>query len=365
MTEITSGIATTFEGILWFIYRVLFTLLPSVLFFVILFIFCNAFYPEIITSIGGVFQNSNSGIVETLDNEIRINTVFQNFGFAKWIILLAIVFCINAVLASLARYIIKVLNFNKMCNDKYSSDDPLLDILKDLSPDIKTYIIKKKESGKDEIKLNHGIFELGFLVGSQNIKQFNNYFWFSYTNEYIYSTTAIVFILSSLILIPLYLFKIYGLCFWSFCVFQIVQLILSLLVFLLSKLLILLIYDKEKKIKENLKDVFFINKISKEEKLKQKKSRNSLYITGLPLLVLVASMIVLFMSDFDIKCTFDCEIACKSIGVFLISNCILFFICPILFLRAFKEFMRVEYLTMMAFAKDGYDKKISEKKIIL
>ncbi|MCL2073710.1 MAG: hypothetical protein FWH18_07310 [Marinilabiliaceae bacterium] len=297
MTEITYGISSAFERLLWFVYRVLFTLLPSVLFFVILFVFCNAFYPDIINSIGAVFQN---------------------LGFAKWIILLAIVFFINTILEALTNFIVKFLDFSDVSKKCYEKE---IDLTTEPSK-FKNYF----ESKKSEVG-NRGIFNLGILIGNQKSNTFNNYFWFLVAREFINTNTALVLILSSFILLPLCLYKNYEFSLWVYLLFQILQLLITFLVFWYSK--------------RKLSD-FYCNKKNKKNILCK-----SIILVFTQLFVASIS-IILFISDLEI------------FGVFILSNSILCFICPILFLRAFREFLHVEYLIISVFAKDDYDKEISE-----
>ena len=308
-------IVEPFERLLWFVYRVLFTLIPSVVFLTICAVFISLYQTDFSKS---DFYRALSKLVHSLSLE-------------KWIIIFAAIFCINLVLESLTNFLVyRILNFKKLSNDTFAKDTSLGKLLAELNPKFLAYL--KAEGNR--INLNESLFNFGLLTGNQKSIWFNNYIWFLIAREFLFSNTALVLILSALALFPLTIMKLTGIDFNYYFCLQVSELVLVVCLFVFTAWLLRQNYGSYSRVEmaENKGNVLYKN----------------IFIVLIPLVLATASILIFQSND--------------TLRVFFIGNCALFFICPVLFLRSFREYLHVEYLIMTFFAKDNYDKKSENNK---
>ena len=284
------------ERLIWFVYRVLFTLFPSIILLLILALFTKEYFPQTIE---------------------KLETAIQSLGVEKWIILIAIIFCINLILEAATNLITyRILNLKEPCNNVWKEDTALQEILKKYNPDILGLLKKNKGS----IDLNESLFNFGLLGGNQKSIWFNNYIWFLISREYLFSNISLVFIFSLLFLFP------YSICkesqSFEFLIYQILQTAFVVGIFIYSRGLLRNNYPRG-------------NNLERDN------------IIGL-LSTLTPCLIALVFVN-------------TKAGLFVFVNSLAFFICPMLFLRVFREYLHVGYLIMMFLAREGYDKEMNQQ----
>jgi len=175
-----------FERLLWFIYRVLFTLLPSVFLLFIATIFINFSLPY-----------------ETIS---ALEKTFSSFGFEKWIVIFAVVFCINLIIESFTHLVFKILNFTELSQVQYNKDKALINLLTTYNPKI----LELLNLNHQKITLGAAVFNFGLAQSSQKSIWFNNYVWFLISREFLFSNLSISILLASISFLPFSIFKYYS-----------------------------------------------------------------------------------------------------------------------------------------------------------
>lgn len=300
------------ERLLWFLYRVFFTLIPGVLLLLLASIFIKEFLPAYFA---------------------MIENTIENLGIKSWIVFLASVFCMNLVLESFTNVLFyRVLDLKGITKKIYRNNEPFNVLLNKYNPQIYSILkmdekdepgsspgAKKGRHSSPGISLNEGLFNFGLLVGNQKSVWFNNYIWFLISREYLFSNMSLVFIGSALFFFPYAIHTTYGIDFTGFILYQAFQLVFTAAIILYSKLLLDYNYPRGS----------------------GSKMKNWMFLV-LPVALALICLGVFYGSN-------------KPVSVFLLINFLLGFFCPVLFLRAFREYVHVEYLVMAFFAKEKYD----------
>lgn len=289
-----------FERILWFIYRVIFTLLPSVVLSFITFLFFNSFFPEKLL----VLEKS-----------------FSSFGLEKWIVLLVIIFCLNLILESLTNFFVyRLVNFRKLSQERYSKDESLKTLLQTYNPTI--FGILTKNYG--EIALEATLLNYGVMYGESKSALFTNYLWFLISREFLFCNLSIAVIICYLFYASYYMHIQFTLDFQTYIWLQIIQIIIICILFFYTRLLLKLNYPEHR---------------GTNETKGYDDSRSNIYMITIPIVIIILS---LFISTY---------LESKFIITEIILQSLLFILCPLLFLRALREYIHVEYLIMTSFAK--------------
>jgi len=295
MKEITESI----ERLLWFVYRVLFTLLPSAFLFFVLILFFS-------------FYDYNA--------LFNLETLFQNLGAEKWVFTFSIIFCINLILESLTHFFFRLLNFNKISQDRYSNDKSLEKLLALNNQTILDCL--KLNQGR--IHLDSAFFNYGLLQGNGKTSWFNNYAWFLISREFLFSNLSISILICHIAFLPIILSNYFNLSMIWVIVFLMIQFCSSLLLIKFTgKLLITNYPPLENESTENTSKI----------------SRRNLLIILIPIIILLSSAFSFLFPKIE------------PFAWVLLSNGIVFLICPMLFLRALREYMHVEYLILSSYAK--------------
>lgn len=296
MKEITESI----ERLLWFLYRVLFTLLPSTFLFFVLVIFLK-FYSQ--------------------DAFSKLESVFRNFGIQDWIFTFAIIFCINLILESLTHFFFRLLNFDKISQDRYSNDKSLEQLLTLNNKTI--YDCLKLNQGR--IHLDSAFFNYGLIQGTGKSSWFNNYAWFLISREFLFSNLSISILICNIAFIPIFLVDYFNISMNWLIVFYMFQFASTFLVTKYTSKLLITNYPP-------------FDNDSTENKSDNVK-RNFLLIL-IPIIIFIIS-----------ACCFLFSIIEPFAYLLLVSGFV-FLVCPMLFLRALREYIHVEYLILGSFAKD-------------
>jgi len=343
MTEITEY----FDRLLWFIYRVIFTVIPSVVFLCILMGF----------------------LIYTDVYEFReIEYFIKSFGFFHWSIVFSIAFCVNLIFESFTNIIVyRILNFYKISIEICNEDKVLLKLLKKYNPEV----LENITSENKKIELGPAIFNFGLLKSNSKSIWFNNYVWFLISREFLFCNTSFVILFSSILFIPYSIYYTVGspdsiLSNGNFMVIQVLQLFAAAGIILASKIIIDTNYRVPKSKKENIPksqaeenlDLELQSEEAESEEikneevgsinfLKENARLNSIYFL-VPIFMIVIGIILLFL-DY------------RSFGIFMLFNSAQLLIIPTLFLRAMREFLHVEYLILISFTKDNETKTDSIK----
>lgn len=298
--------ATEFiERLLWFIYRVLFTVIPGVFMFLICYIF---------------LYYTNSNLPE------QINDLLDEIRPVKWLALFSIIFCMSTLLEAIANVIFKTLDFKGITRNKYGNDKILIKLLETNNKDLLE--VSKSQEDDEKINLNETLFNFGLLTGNQQSNWFNNYIWFLISREYIFTNLAVALSAGAFVFFPYFLYYEYHLNFKIFYLFQVIQLGFLILIFLTIPSLLKIHYPAKPKdgYSGPLKTI----------------TNSFLFIP----LILMALAIPMLTKAFLLP-----------YGIFICFNAFLAFICPLIILRALREFVHVEYMILVSFAKDRYYKE--------
>lgn len=287
------------ERILWFIYRVLFTLIPAMFLLIVLFLF----------------------VVSTnLELEEWLLVSIKKIELNIWISIFAIVYMLNVLLEALTSFMLYLLDFRNLASSVYESDESFKSLMEKYNPEV--FNIIKIDSGK--IQLKRGLFNFGLIKGDRSV-WFNNYVWFLISREFLFSNSALVLISINLFLLPVFLYKVYKLNFICFLGLQIIESVIVILLVRLTK--------------------FFLRNHYGNEYSDTSNKFNSIYVFVLVAASTIALILVNLSSGIYI-----------SIGVFLLTNIILCIMVPILYLRTCREYVNVEYLVMVNYLNRNYNK---------
>jgi hypothetical protein len=298
-----------FEKLLWFIYRVLFTLLPGGLFCLIVVIFLSQY---------------------KLVNFDTVISWLETVKVPHWIIVFTVVFCVGLLFESFTHLIFRKegLDFHQRVKENFMADEGLV-LLKKYNPQIWDIIYKNPKS----VSLGPSLFNFGLINGCHQSTWFNNYIWFLISREYLFSGLSLSLIAASVIVLPYsvsHMYVPYNTT--QFYVLEGIQLGAIVLLFVYSNKLLKLIYSAHTK--------------------KYSKLSIILYLCSALLIVALALMACnLWLFDND---------TLKPCVIFLTINTALFLTSSLLFLRAFREFLHVEYFIATFFAKDNYDKEMKK-----
>jgi len=298
-------VAEYFDKLLWFVYRVLFALLPSIFFLLIVYAF---------------FVSTN------VDGFALINRYASALGIAQWVVVLAIGFCLNLLLEAITGFAFRILNFRKITLDRYREDKALHKLLSTYSPKI----LELLKANDDRIVLEDAVFNFGVLNGGQKSIWFNNYLWFLISREFLFSNISLVIIFSLLFFLPSYIHTKYSMHVSILVALEIMQLIATALLFVFTKKLLNLHYPATE-IDYNFR------------------SQKSIKLMLIPIAGFTISILLWPFNEW------------APWSLFCLMNSILYFTAPLLFLRALREFVHVEYLIMTFFARDEYERQHNDK----
>lgn len=287
------------ERLLWFAYRVFFTLVPSIVFLYVCKLFTFQFFPE------------------------SINKIMRTNSSENILIYFSVVYCVSLILESVTAFLIRTFQFQKIATNEFENNLSFKKLLETGNISMSEIL---KTNSENKIELNSGVFNFGLLTGNQKSNWFNNYVWFLISREYLLSNTSIVLLFSGLFFCP-YALSSYFQKFEFFIVLQTIQFIMVISIIWFSKVFCEFYYPT--------KNIPFLN-------LKN----TSLWHLIIPTFLFLLSMMLFYWGLF-FWASFFC------------FNALLFVICPPLFFRTLREYINVDYIVMTSFCVNS--EKLKEK----